>query len=684
MAPKDSGAERTPRTPSKSTTAKAKSSPAPSPDKRTPKKDSGSPDKRAKKATSYSSSDRTLNTLSADSLAKLDALNAKTDSNAKRKSQEVNIETKEKDVGGRIVKERSKHKRKKEDGGEKKRRFVSGVVLEEGWGHRGGLVDADERRSKRGYWILGGLAVLLLVILVPIGVVVIGKKGSSSGSSQAPAGAAPSNGNLNGVSEADIPTAAKGSYLDPFTWYDTKDFNCTYTNDTVGGLPVMGLNWTWDDSVKANEYVPALNGTWAYGTMPIRGVNLGGWLSIEPFVTPSLFNSYASSLGIVDEYTLTQHLGPSDSAKLLEKHYSTFITESSFAEIQAAGLDHVRIPYPYWAITTYPGDPYVPKICWRYLLRGIEYARKYGLRVKLDLHAVPGSQNGWNHSGRQGSIGWLNGTDGALNGQRSLDLHNQLSTFFAQPRYAHIVTIYGLVNEPKMTLLPAADVVEWTTSAIAIVRKNGISQAIAFGDGFLGLPNWKGKLQGIDNLVMDAHQYVIFNTVQIAFPHQQKIQFACSGWSAQMSQSVDTATGFGPTMCGEWSQADTDCAPYLNNVNVGARWTGNMNTGDPKTQVLSPTCPPNSGTCECDDANADPSKYSDVYKKWLLMNAEAQMESFEIGWGWFYWTWITESAVQWSWKLGVEAGILPTKTWIRDFNCTGGTVPAFEGLPENY
>ena len=28
---------------------------------------------------------------------------------------------------------------------------------------------------------------------------------------------------------------------------------------------------------------------------------------------------------------------------------------------------------------------------------GIAWARKYGLRICLDLHAVPGSQNGYNH-----------------------------------------------------------------------------------------------------------------------------------------------------------------------------------------------------------------------------------------------------------------------------------------------
>ncbi|KZF21099.1 glycoside hydrolase family 5 protein [Xylona heveae TC161] len=448
----------------------------------------------------------------------------------------------------------------------------------------------------------------------------------------------------------------------------------------------MGLNSTWDDSTRANEYSLPLDQPWNYSTQnPIRGVNIGGWLSIEPWITPSLFDIYSANLGIVDEYTLTNHLGPGKAAQLIEQHYSTFVTEQTFADIQAAGLDHVRIPFPYWAVCTYPGDPYVPQIAWRYLLRGIEWARKHGLRVNLDLHALPGSQNGWNHSGRQGVVAWLNGTDGDLNGQRSLDVHNQLSTFFAQDRYKNIVAVYGLCNEPKMMMLDTDRVVNWTQNAISLIRKNNMNAYIAFGDGFLGLAHWQGKLQGIDKLILDAHQYVIFNVAQISLNHQTKIEFACSGWTAQTEQSMDRSTGFGPTINGEWSQADTDCAKYLNNVNVGSRWQGTMNMNDPSLNVLSPMCPPNSGTCECADANADPTTFSTVYKQWLKMFAEAQMASFEKGWGWFYWTWQTETSPQWSWKAGLAAGILPQKAYAPDFNCSQD-IPDFAGLglPENY
>ena len=492
------------------------------------------------------------------------------------------------------------------------------------------------------------------------------------------------------MSEADIPKAAQGTYLDPFVWYDTTDFNVTYTDATVGGLSTMGLNSTWDDSNKANDNVPALDSAWQYGTMPVRGVNIGGWLSIEPWITPSLFSSWTTHDNVIDEYTLSSTLGASKAASTLEKHYSSFVTEQTFKDIQAAGIDHVRIPFSYWAVTTYNGDPYVPKISWRYLLRGIEWARKCGIRVNLDLHGLPGSQNGWNHSGRQGPIGWLNGTDGALNGQRALDIHDQLSKFFAQPRYKNVVTLYGLVNEPKMTYLDTSTVLNWTSSAIDIIRNNNVSAVIVFGDGFMGLDKWQGQLQNFDNLLLDVHQYVIFNVDQIALNHSDKVNFACGGWTAQTLRSQDKTTGFGPTLCGEWSQADTDCAQYLNNVGVGSRWEGTLNMastpgGSSDGSVLSPTCPTrNSPRCSCADANADPTSFSTEYKQWLLDFAEAQMSSFEKGWGWFYWTWQTETAAQWSYSAGMAAGIMPKLAYQRTFNCSSIPDYAALGLQEYY
>lgn len=653
------------------------------------------------KYTSGSSANSGTQLLSSNALGKLNEQNDVADLDAKRKARKKR--EREYEALKKEVKQSGEKKRRK------KNRDVSGAILEEGRHNdkkhkrmAGGVGydyddndDYEEKREfrketkvpmtkKKKWLIIGAAGIVLLIIIIVAAVVASKKKSSGGGGGSSDDSSDTSASPKNDCNAADVPDSAKGTYTDISTWLDTTDFNCTYTSDTVGGLSVMGLSSDWDDSASANGNTPPLNKQWEYGKMPVRGTNVGGWLNLEPFITPSLFN-YAAADNVVDEWTLCQKLGPSNCARTLENHYATFITKSDFKAIKDAGLDHVRIPFGYWAVKVYEGDKFVPQISWRYLLRAIEWCRQYGLRVNLDLHGVPGSQNGWAHSGRQGTINWLNGAEGDENGQRSLDIHDQLSKFFSQDRYKNVVTFYGLVNEPKMINMDdPSKVIAWNQKAIDLVRKNGIKQTLVFGDGFLALTEWKSTMKGVDdNLMIDTHQYQIFNTGQLKLKHADKINLACSGWTGIMTVSNNPDTGWGPTINGEWSQADTDCTPNLNNVGAGSRWAGNLNTntGAGAVQVNTPSCaePP----CSCAMAIANPSQYSDDYKKFLKMYAEAQMHSFEQAQGWFYWTWKTESAAQWSWKLGLEAGILPEKAYEPDFKCDGA-VPDFSGLSDSF
>jgi|SRR6185312_1228466 len=166
------------------------------------------------------------------------------------------------------------------------------------------------------------------------------------------------------------------------------------TNPSQNSTDTNGAN-LFDDSHAPNNYTPPINQPFPFGKQAIRGVNLGGWLVLEPFITPSLF----TAAGVIDEWTLCASLGPTEAKKVMDNHYATFYTEDDFKQIASYGLNFVRLPVGYWAVDIVDGEPYVPDLSWTYLLKGINWARKYGLRVLLDLHAVPGSQNGWNHSG---------------------------------------------------------------------------------------------------------------------------------------------------------------------------------------------------------------------------------------------------------------------------------------------
>jgi len=59
------------------------------------------------------------------------------------------------------------------------------------------------------------------------------------------------------------------------------------------------------------------------------------------------FEKYKPIQGIVDEWTIIQHLNVTEGIisgkKLLETHHTIFITEEIFKKIKEAGLNHVWI-----------------------------------------------------------------------------------------------------------------------------------------------------------------------------------------------------------------------------------------------------------------------------------------------------------------------------------------------------
>jgi glucan 1,3-beta-glucosidase len=56
-------------------------------------------------------------------------------------------------------------------------------------------------------------------------------------------------------------------------------------------------------------------------------------------------------------------------------------------------LNHVRIPIGYWAYDIAPHEPFINGQH-DYLLKAISWAQTYNIKVIVDLHGAPGSQNG--------------------------------------------------------------------------------------------------------------------------------------------------------------------------------------------------------------------------------------------------------------------------------------------------
>ena len=193
---------------------------------------------------------------------------------------------------------------------------------------------------------------------------------------------------------------------------------------------------------------------------------------------------------------------------------------------------------------------------------------------------MPGSQNGWNHSGRLGSVNVLNGPMGYANAQRSLDYIRILSEFISQPEYIDVVVMFGITNEPQAPVFGQDALSRYYLQSYNVVRTaggtgTGNGPFISFHDGFLGQTNWAGFLPGADRIALDTHPYLCFST-QSSASLQSFIQTPCSAWASGMNTSM---SAFGLSAAGEFSNAVNDCGLYVNGVGLGTRYEGTYTPG---------------------------------------------------------------------------------------------------------
>jgi glucan 1,3-beta-glucosidase len=259
---------------------------------------------------------------------------------------------------------------------------------------------------------------------------------------------------------------------------------------------------------------------------PLRGVNLGGWLVAEKWMTPSLFAGTTA----VDQYSLVRTFG---GAARLQAHYETFITESDFIWLRSHGINAVRVPIGFWALTDEPLLANVQKqLDWLF-----DMAQKYEIAVLLCLHAARGSQNGNDHSGRVGKVDWYKPRKRAA----ALQVLSRVAE-----RYGDHPKLWGieLLNEPKVKgFRQYLRLLWWSRRAVRQMGRQFPALRIAYSDAFAPR-TWVGKVKG----VMDVHHYQAFSDTDkrrnIA-DHLQKVK-GVAGDIIQWQKKQ-------PVIIGEWS-----------------------------------------------------------------------------------------------------------------------------------
>ena len=327
----------------------------------------------------------------------------------------------------------------------------------------------------------------------------------------------------------------------------------------------------------------------------IRGVNIGGWMVLEPWITPSLFYQFLGKdekNTAMDFYTFCDVLGPIEGNKQLMIHWKDWLTEDYFIKIVNSGINSVRLPVGDWMYLPY--GPYIG--CTDGSLEMVDWlldmCEKYDISVLIDLHAVKDSQNGFDNSGQTKNIVWTNKRNDNYIGSSTFEhwtirnaewigqFNSSTSTYdtinqdnidrilnviyLIVNKYQHRECILGIepLNEPWQ-LTPIDNLKRFYWEGYKIVKKNNFTKNWKYiiHDSFrFDINIWGGFMDGCPDIGIDSHIYQAWNDPSNSGEFYNE---ACK----ISSLLIEMERSFGPVIVGEWSLATDNCAMWLNGFN---------------------------------------------------------------------------------------------------------------------
>jgi glucan 1,3-beta-glucosidase len=263
------------------------------------------------------------------------------------------------------------------------------------------------------------------------------------------------------------------------------------------------------------------------------------------------------------------------------------------------------------------------------------------MKVWVDLHGLPGSQNGWDHSGRAGPVEWQT----QENLRRSIKVVEAVALKYGAQQYADTVVGIQLVNEP---ISWGANKFETTkkfaTDAYHVVRKAAKNKRlmVIMHDAFMSASAWKhtaNTLQSKGLFGVDTHLYQCFTGYE-NMNQEQHIQAACK-WGSGLRD----ANAVLPTFVGEWSPV----------TNVCLKADGSTFPGKSCSEK----------GCQC--TSTATSTWSRDLVEQVRRYVEAQLDTFEKNSsGYFMWSY-KGSVGAWSLREGINHGFIPSPVTSRRY-----------------
>lgn len=263
---------------------------------------------------------------------------------------------------------------------------------------------------------------------------------------------------------------------------------------------------------------------WGERNADLRGVNVGGWLLMERFIVggaPTLRTACCGTVAspyadtacqaVPTELAVTERLRSEGRLDVIDTFRDAYVSREDFKGFAEAGLNAVRVPFGYWIV----GADIVPDSGFHtgkgleYLDRAVGWAEEFDLKVVLDLHGAPGSQNGRQTSGDEDPQ-W---TPASFQVNATLETLRRVAARYAGRK---AVIALELINEPE---LPINTTVDFYKAAIPVVRSAGMAAedvAVVINlfdeSGILAIPDYNHVIHppAYENVAYDLHLYYAF------------------------------------------------------------------------------------------------------------------------------------------------------------------------------
>ena len=203
----------------------------------------------------------------------------------------------------------------------------------------------------------------------------------------------------------------------------------------------------------------------------IHGINFGnlfiaeGWMTVNS--VGALYNDDGSFKkvnedGIVEEYEeiyqeemdaiLAHRVEKGDFTEeeldaLLDAFFYAYCTEADFKLIKDTGMNTIRLPMYYRNFMEGPDEKLTMRSdAFEKLDYFLDLAKKYGLKVIIDMHGVVGGQSGYEHCGTRDIDFW----DNPVYIASMCELWQNIAKHYVndRPDLASTILAYDLVNEP--------------------------------------------------------------------------------------------------------------------------------------------------------------------------------------------------------------------------------------------